>query len=186
MPAKNNVDAFERAYGINQATSTITGNSDKNKYIRLCCCCYQRRSMSGNCRIELCTSCDRRATAYSTAVPADDSSVRTNRVTLTSELRSISSSSRPSTTRSNQPADGYEHCATLGFFKAHRKNIFKSKAVKYVHLCCNCYNDRPGMQVDPCSGCRERRLSWAYPKKYTMPGTVCNDCGLAIKQGKMV
>jgi hypothetical protein len=181
MILQNNVDVFERASGSNQAIGV--GISDRSKYIRLCCCCFQQRSLSGNCRIDLCSSCDRRhkeAKAYSRAA-SSDAGVRTKGVASTSESFFIGSGSRTSTI-SNEPAYDNEHCATLGFFKAHKKNIFRSKSVQYVHLCCNCYNDRPGMQIDPCSDCRERRLSWSYPKKYVMPGTVCNDCGLAIKQ----
>ncbi len=181
MIPKNNVNLFERVSGTDQANGGQS--SDLNKYIRLCCCCFQRRSMSGKCRIDFCASCDVRrksATLYSTT-ESYDTGIYSPAMTLKSETLSKVSSMRLSSI-SDQSVPRIERCATLGFFKAHRKNIFKSKTLQYVHLCCNCYNDRPGMQVDPCPDCRERKLSPLYPSKYMMSGTVCNDCGLAIRQ----
>jgi hypothetical protein len=185
MAKEDNVDVFEGSSGTTGNQLIRAEISERNKYIRLCCFCFQRRSASGNCRIDCCHPCDLRRknemsfSRTSTAAPAD-AGIYTNGVPLTIRSMSISSGSRPSTMPS---ADGYEHCATLGFFKAYKKNIFRSKSVQYIRLCCNCYNDRPGMQIDPCSDCKERRLNSSYPKKFSMPGTVCSDCGLAIKQG---
>mmetsp|Transcript_21747 Transcript_21747/g.45700 ORF Transcript_21747/g.45700 Transcript_21747/m.45700 type:complete len:179 (-) Transcript_21747:179-715(-) len=93
MAVKNNVDVFERPADINQTFSAEISN--RNKYIRLCCCCFQHRSMSGNFRIDLCPSCDLRhksTRANSTAAPAD-AEIRTNEATSTSRSMSISSGS---------------------------------------------------------------------------------------------
>jgi hypothetical protein len=81
-----------------------------------------------------------------------------------------------------------ELCTSYGYFKERTEgSLAKKEKATYARLCCNCYNQRPGMKVDRCSDCSDRQLlptslQPATGNQKKQPRRIsCEDCGVSIR-----